>query len=114
MSSPDVQHQLREVTMNELDVTVSQLTLGRMLEALLAAGGFSEHVPAVPGIDPLDGMKVTETLHRRGWIEAVTMYGGNGRLIAAHNLRITGAGELALKELRATAGRTTSANAPGI
>lgn len=83
--------------------------LGRMLEALVSAGGASEMLPAAPGVEPGERMDVAQELLRRGWIDAAANTRGDGKLFAIREIRVTAAGHEALRQLRAAVGRSAIA-----
>jgi hypothetical protein len=88
---------------------VDDEALGRMLEALVAVGGASETLPAPPSIEPGEVMDVAQELLRRGWIDAAANLRGDGKLFAIREIRVTPAGQEALRHLRATVGRSAIA-----
>lgn len=80
--------------------------LGRLLEALMAAGGASEALPNPSNLERDDLLAVAAELLRRGWIDASAPGRANGRLFAIRNIRVTAAGRQALGHLRASSGRS--------
>jgi hypothetical protein len=91
-------------------VAVDDEALGSMLEALATVGGASEMLPSAPNVAPGERLAVAEELLRRGWIDAAAAARGDGRLFAIREIRLTPQGQVALKDLRATLGRTRPAD----
>ena len=93
----------RSVTLRS--VPIDDEALGRTLERLSEMGGASEFMPAAPGVEPAEHMRITEELLRRGWIDGAADYLASGSLFMARDIRMTVVGAEALQRLRASAGR---------
>jgi hypothetical protein len=74
--------------------------MGHVLEALVAAGGGTDSVPAVAGIDRDQLLEAAAELIARGWVTAGAVNHGDNKLLSVRNLRITSAGVAALDDLR--------------
>ncbi len=92
----------------EANMAVNGEMLGRVLEAVVVAGGVSESVPSVEGLTREEGLEVADELIARGWLTARVQNRGDDRLMSVHEIRITAAGRSALADLRRVHRRASS------
>lgn len=81
-------------------MTTDDLEIGKLLEALLGCGGFSQQVPPVEGLSPEKAFATLDASLRRGYVSARIQRSGSDQLNSAFNLTITASGRVFLERHR--------------